>query len=83
MWLRGFDRPHKHQPMRPRLLSAGVAEQRLMWRQRQHLAQLDLGFVPLEHQYPLGLQHSETLRKALAQILAPVITELAVFGCQP
>jgi hypothetical protein len=69
--------------MGARALSRCVAEQRLVRRQGQHFAQLHLGFVPLENQHAMAVQHTEALGKALAQIGPPVVAEFSVLRGQP
>ena len=64
---------HKRHPVRVHTLAGFVSEEWLLIRESQYLADLHLGFVPFEDQHAIGGQHAKALRKALGQVIAPVI----------
>lgn len=50
-----------------------MAEEWLMISECKYFADLHLCFVPLEDQHAIGGQYAKALRKALGQVIAPVI----------
>lgn len=74
---------HKRHPVRVHTLTGFVSKEWLLIRESQYLADLHLGFVPLEDQLAIGGQHAEAPGKALGQVLAPVIGEYSVLSSKP
>ena len=56
---------HKRHPVRVHTLAGFMPKEWLLIRESQYLADLHLGFVPLEDQHAIGGQHAEALSKAL------------------
>ena len=83
-WVVGHGLPlHKRHPVRIHTLPGLVSKEWLLVSQSQYLADLHLGFVPLEDQHAIGGQHAEALSKALGQVVAPVIGEYSVLRSKP
>ncbi|MEF9605362.1 hypothetical protein O4J55_24775 [Paracoccus sp. PXZ] len=75
----GSDRLHEHDPVRFRRLAAAIAEQRLPIGQGQDLPDTDFVFVLFENQRSIGFQDAEALAETGADIITPVLAELAIF----
>ncbi|KRW95519.1 hypothetical protein AQY21_14125 [Paracoccus sp. MKU1] len=65
--------------MRFRRLAAAIAEQRLPIGQGQDLPDTDFVFVLFENQRSIGFQDAEALAETGADIITPVLAELAIF----
>lgn len=74
---------HKHEPMGLCRFPAAISNERLLVGQAQKLGNLHLMLVPLEDQRSERLEDTEAFGKSSANIIAPVLTELAVLLRKP
>lgn len=64
---------HKRHPVCVHTLAGLMAKQRLLISEDQYFTDLHLRFVPLKDQYTIGGQYAKALRKALGQVVPPVM----------